>query len=210
MTQEVNEMKLKRGRAWLWIGVIGIVVALLAGGAYTAVQLLAEPQPETAVAGGGRVMQSVQVGNDGVAVSVQTTILPAPELPQESAAAFGIVLGRQDDTLKIGTGDVELAVEVQVDAATGQEQTSVVPSTNGPELEVVLTRDTRLYRDVTDLGSQMPDGSGEVTITQAVRPVTHAGQIENQMEVQVWGERRGDRIIATVLVFGPLGGGAFE
>ena len=139
-------------------------------------QLLSAPEAETAVSGsgGGRVMQSVQVGNDGVPVSVQTTILPAAELPDEEAAAFGIVLGRQDDTLTVGTGAIELAVEVDVDAATGQEQTSVVPSTNGPELEVVLTRDTLLYRDITDIDGQTPDESGEVTIMQEIRPVTDA------------------------------------
>lgn len=191
---------------------VGIVVGLLLlGGGYTAMQLVAEPETETAVASsGGRVMQSVQVGNDGVPVSVQTTILPAKELPDTEAAAFGIVLTRQDDTLKVGTGAIDLAVEVNVDASTGQEQTSVVPTTSGPELEIVLTRDTLLYRDVTDIAGQTSDESGEVTITQAVRPATDASQIETQMEVQVWGERRGDRIVADVLVFSPLGGGAFE
>lgn len=198
-------------RMMVVVVLMGLLVLILAAGAYTAVQLLAEREPETAVAGGdGRIMRSVQVGNDGVPVSVQTTILPAAELPDEEAVASGIVLGRQDDTLTIGTGDIEVAVEVEVDASTGQEKMSVVPSTNGPELEVVLTRDTLLYRDVTDIAGQIPDESGEVTIVQEVRPATDASQIEEQMEVQVWGERRGDRIVAEVLVFSPLGGGAFE
>ena len=189
---------------------IGILVGILAGGAYTAVRLLAEPEEEAAAPGGGRVMQSVQVGNDGVPLSVQTTILPAPELPGEEPVASGIVQGRQDDILTVGTGNIELAVEVEVDAGTGREEASVVPSTDGPELEVVLTRGTSLYRDVTDIAGQMPDESGEVTIMQEVRPVTDSSEIEEQMEVQVWGERRGDRIVATFVVFGPLAGGTFE
>lgn len=196
------------------IGLIGVIVLLflLIGGAYTAVRLLAEPKAETAVAssGGGRVLQSVQVGNDGVPVSVQTTILPAAELPDEEAATFGIVLSRQDDTLTLGTGAIELSVDIEVDPSTGQETTTVVPSTNGPELEVVLTRDTLLYRDVTDIEGQMPNESGEVTIMQAVRPVTNSDEITDNMEVQVWGKRRGDRVVAEVVVFGPLAGGAFE
>ena len=193
------------------IGIVVVILLLLAGGAYTAAQLLTIPEQETAVAsgGGGRVMQSVQIGNDGAAVSVQTTILPAAELPDEEAAAFGIVLGRQDDTLTVGTGDLELNVDVDVDASTGQERTSVVPSTNGPELEIVLTRNTLLYREVTDIVGQMPNQSGEVTIMQEIRPVSDSSQIEAQMEVQVWGERRGDRIVADIVVFGPLAGGAF-
>ena len=197
-------------RKALGIVLIGVLGVILAAGAYTAVQLLAEPEVETAAASSGRVMQSVRVDNNGASVSVQTTILPAPELPDEEAAAFGIVLDRRDDVLTVGTGDIELAVEVEVDASTGQQKTSVVPSTNGPELEVVLTRDTQLYRDVTDIAGQLPDESGEVTIVQEVRPVTDSSQIEVQMEVQVWGERRGDRIVAEVLVFVPLAGGIFE
>lgn len=201
---------MKRSTILIGVGVL-LVIGLLAGGAYTAVQLLAEPETETAVAAGsGRVMESVQVGNDGIPVSVRTTILPAPELPEDQATAFGIVLSRQDDTLTLGTGAIELNVDVEVDAGTGQETTSVVPSTNGPELEVVLTRDTRLYRDVTDVAGQMPDESGEVTITQEIRPVSDSSELKEQMEAQVWGERRGDRIVAEVVVFGPLAGGAFE
>ncbi len=200
-------------RSFILIGAAVLVLLLLVGGGYTAVQLLGQSEGETAAAnggGGGRVMESVQVGNDGVPVSVRTTILPAAELPDSEAVAFGIVLTRQDDTLTIVTGDIELAVEVNVNSTTGQEQTSVIPSSNGPELEVVLTRDTLLYRDITDIAGQTPDESGEVTIMQEIRRVTDGSQIEPQMEVQVWGERRGDRIVADLLVFSPLGGGAFE
>ncbi len=198
----------------LSIGMITVVLLLLAGGAYTATQLLAgSGQPITIGGGGGsggRTMQSVRIGNSGVPVSIQTTILPAAELPDEEASASGIVLDRQDDTLTVGTGGIELSVEVEVDPSTGQEARSVVPSTNGPELEVVLTRDTLLYLDMTDVAGQMPDQSGEVTITQEIRPITDSSQIETQMEIQVWGERRGDRIVADIVVFGSLAGGAFE
>jgi len=189
-----------------------VIVLLLAGGAYTAIQLLAEPEEETAVSNGSgaRVMQSVQIANDGNPVSVQTTILPAAELPDEATTASVIVLGRQDDTLTVGTGAIDLSVDVEVDASTGQETTIVVPSTNGPELEVVFTLDTLFYRDVTDIAGQMPDESGEVTLMQEILPVTNSGQIDENMEVQVWGERHGDRVMADIVVFGPLAGGAFE
>ncbi len=200
-------------RVFIIVGIL-VIVFLLVGGGYTAVKLLAEPEEETAVSSSGssgaRVMQSVQITNDGNPVSVQTTILPAEELPDEETTASGIVLSRQDDTLTVGTGAIELSVEVEVDGSTGQETTSVVPSTNGPELEVVLTRDTVLYRDVTDIVGQMPDESGEVTILQEIRPITDSSQIKEKMEVHIWGEQRGDRIIADTIVFGPLAGGAFE
>jgi hypothetical protein len=197
-------------RSLILFGVIALSGLLLAAGAYTTAHLLVQPEPARPGSGGARVMQSVQVGNDGVPVSVQTTILPAAELPDDQPVAAGIVLRRQDDTLMLGTGDIELAVEVEVDAATGRESSSVVPSTSGPELEVVLTRDTLLYRDVTDVAGQQPEESGEVIITQELRPVGDTDEIRAQMEAQVWGERRGERVVAEVVVFGPLAGGAFD
>ena len=102
-------------------GLVLIVLGLLGGGAYTAVQLLT-PQIENggeevaaadeAPSGGGRVMQSVSSFNGGPPVAVQTTILPAPELPNEPSAAFGILASREDNTLLVGTGNIDLEVDI--------------------------------------------------------------------------------------------------
>ena len=191
------------------VGILG-VIGLLAAGAYTAVQLLAPEEAEAAPAGNGRVIQSVQVENDGAPVAVNTTILPAKELPGEASAAFGILKSREDNTLVMGTGGIDLSVDVEVDGATGQETTSVVPTTSGPDVEIVVTGDTLIYKDVTDFGAQNQTESGERTIQQLVRPVDSIEEIGENNEIEVWGEKRGDRIVATVLVFGPLAGGAFE
>lgn len=188
-----------------------VVLVVLAAGAYTAVTLIAGPEEETAVSSSsGRVIQSVQIENDGAPVSVNTTILPAPELPQSQSAAFGILKQHEDNSLIIGTGNIDLSVDIEVDGTTGQETTSVVPSTSGPELEIVITRDTLLYRDVTDLAADAPTESGEREIVQQVRQIDSLEELPENAEIEVWGERSGDRIIAEVLVFGPLGGGVFE
>ncbi len=194
-----------------------VVIVLLAGGAVTAVRLLvpesASGEVDTAVAdsgGGGRVMQSISSQDGGPPVAVQTTILPAPELPDEPSAAFGVLASREDNTLLVGTGNIDLEVDVEVDPETGQESTSLIPRTDGPQLEVVLTPDTIIYRDVTDLTLQPGQESGEREVVQAVRQVDSPEAISGNLELEVWGERRGDRIVATVLVYGPLGGGAFE
>lgn len=194
------------------------VIILLVGGAVTAVRLLAPEsesasgEADTAVAdsgGGGRVMQSISSQNGGPPVAVQTTILPAPELPDEPSAAFGVLVSREDNTLLVGTGNIDLEVDVEVDPETGQESTSLIPRTDGPQLEVVLTPDTIIYRDVTDLGISPEQESGEREIVQQVRQVDSADDVAGNLELEVWGERRGDRIVATVLVYGSLGG-AFE
>ncbi|WP_420643311.1 hypothetical protein [Candidatus Leptofilum sp.] len=190
------------------------IIVLLAGGAYTAVRLLGSgadgEETAAAASGGGKVVQSISSQDGGPSVAVQTTILPAPELPNEPAAAFGILQSREDNTLLVGTGTIGLEVDIEVNPDTGQESTSLIPTTDGPVLEIVLTPDTILYRDVTDLSLQPGQESGEREVVQQVRQVDSPDDITGNVELEVWGERRGDRIVATVLVYGPLGGGAFE
>ncbi|MDJ0755422.1 MAG: hypothetical protein QNJ45_17995 [Ardenticatenaceae bacterium] len=193
----------------IWIGGL-LLLLVLGGGAYTAVNLLTAAPEEAAAPAGARVMESVAITNDGNPVAVRTTILPAEELPNEAAAAGGIVVSREDNTIVLGTGAIDLNVEVQIDPETGQETTEAVPSTSGPEIEVVITADTVIYRDITELEPNEGSESGEVTIQQQVRPANSADDIAEKMEMQVWGERRGDRIVATTIVFGPLAGGMFQ
>jgi len=192
------------------VGGIALLAALLAAGAYTAVQLLSAAEPQATSAGPGRVMESVMVENDGSPVSVRTTILPSPDLPAEESAAFGVFISRQDDNIIIGTGNIDLDVDIEVDPQSGQEQTTVIPRTDGPELEVVISNDTQIYRDVTDLSGPGPSKSGEREIQQQVKRVDSAEDIGQNTEIEVWGDRRGDRLFATTVVFGPIAGGAFE
>jgi len=192
------------------VGGIALLAALLAAGAYTAVQLLSAAEPQATSAGPGRVMESVMVENDGSPVSVRTTILPSPDLPAEESAAFGVFISRQDDNIIIGTGNIDLDVDIEVDPQSGQEQTTVIPRTDGPELEVVISNDTQIYRDVTDLSGPGPSESGEREIQQQVKRVDSAEDIGQNTEIEVWGDRRGDRLFATTVVFGPIAGGAFD
>lgn len=188
------------------IGLIIIVgLGLLVAGGLTAVKLLTRDGGETAVSSsGGRVIQSVAVAEGGAPVAVQTTILPAAELPTEPAAASGILVRREDNSLTVGTGGIEVNVEVQVDGDTGQETVQAVPRATGPELEVVVGRNTTLYLDVTDYSPSDSGESGERTVQQQVRPVESLEDLPENAEIQAWGNRSGDRITANVLVFGTL------
>jgi hypothetical protein len=197
---------MKRKNVWIALGAGLVLLVIVVAGAYTAVRLLAQPEEPAAAGGGARVMQTVMDDGNGP-VSVQTTFLPAPELPAEPPAAAGVVLSRQDNSVILGTGNIDVRVEVEIDANTGQETRSVIPRTDGPELEIIIGPDTVLYRDVTDFEAGMPAESGERELQQVVRPAGSADEIESQMEMSVWGERRGDRVIAAVVVFGPMPGG---
>ena len=144
------------------------------------------------------------VAEGGAPVAVQTTILPAAELPTEPAAASGILVRREDNSLTVGTGGIEVNVEVAVDGDTGQETVQAVPRATGPELEVVVGRNTTLYLDVTDYSMGDAPESGERTVQQQVRPVDSLEDLPENAEIQAWGNRSGDRITADVLVFGTL------
>ncbi len=200
---------MKNKQIGLGIGTL-LLVLLLAAGMFTAVQLLTPQETEVVGAGNGRTIQSVQVDNNGASVAINSTILPAVELPDSPSAAFGILQSKQDNTIVIGTGSIDLEVDVEVDPETGQETTTFLPTISGPDVEVVITPDTIIYKDVTDFAQNQMNKSGEQTIQQLVRAVGSLEDIGTNSELEVWGEKRGDRIVAEIVVFGPLAGGSFE
>ncbi|MEZ4510527.1 MAG: hypothetical protein R3C62_01515 [Chloroflexota bacterium] len=190
---------------WTIAVIIILGLGLLVAGGLTAVRLLNRDGEETAVAsGGGRVIQSVAVADGGAPIAVQTTILPAAELPTEPAAASGILVRREDNSLTVGTGGIEVNVEVQVDGDTGQQTAQAVPRATGPELEVIVGRNTTLYLDVTDYSLSDSGESGERSVQQQVRQVDSLEDLPENAEIQAWGSRSGDRVTADVLVFGAL------
>jgi hypothetical protein len=177
----------------------GVIVAILAGGAYFATQMLFSPKEASLDAEFGnpvRVMESVIDDGSGP-VSMRIIVEPAPELPDRPAEASGIFVRKQDNSIFVGTGNIELDVEVNND------ETTVSLSSDGPEIEVVVTRDTVFYQEVTDMKMVEPSArkSGERHIQQELRKVDSIEEIGENTEIQAWGRQRGDRVTAEVLVF---------
>jgi hypothetical protein len=70
---------------------------------------------------------------------------------------------------------------------------------NGQKLEVVVTNDTLLYKDVTEMMTNgNPPADGKVQQKDSPGKVDELGQ---NSYVTAWGERRGDRLIATVVMY---------
>jgi hypothetical protein len=90
---------------------------------------------------------------------------------------------------------------VEVDGSTGEQKVNLGHS--GPEIEVVVSRDTIVYRDETEMPTANPETmkSGEQTIQQVIRPVDSLDEIGQNAELQVWGTKRGDRVVAEVVVY---------
>lgn len=174
------------------IGVV-VLVVVLAGAAFVGGLLLNGQGLPVQASSGGLMFSSSQGGKPGQQIKVD--IQPAKELPQIPADAKGLFDHRQDNSIFVGTGNVKMM------AQKDQSGTVTTSATHdGPVVEVVVTPQTIVYRDVTmnQFNGQPPNGKTQ----QVVEPgsLDEAGQ---NSTLTVWGKKTGDRIIADVLVYSP-------
>lgn len=166
------------------IGGVAVLVLLLAGAAFVGGRMLSGQDLISGGGGGGPVM--MLRSPDGGLQSLE--IQPAAELPPSSPDAAGLFLRREDNSVFVGTGEVRvLVVDGQVSAES-----------SGPEMEVVVTHETTVYRDETAL--QHTSGSAENKVQQVLAP----GSLEEIGEnciISAWGEERGGRLFADVFVY---------
>jgi hypothetical protein len=173
-------------------GVI-VLALLLAGAAFIGGRLLkgqgltGGPRNVRPILGGGNGPSSQQSRGSGNEVEIQ----PAKELPQTPADVAGVFDHRQDNSIFIGTGQVTM---------TQQNGGSPESSHDGPVVEVVVTSQTKIYKDVTAKQFNGPPPEG-----QKVQQVLEPGSLEEIGQgsmITVWGRKTGDRFIADVLVYG--------
>lgn len=179
-----------KNKVGLGIGIV-VLVLLLAGGAFTAVNLLTAKSDSEAP--GTMITQDVFDDGSGNPVSVTTIIEPSPDLPQEDFAGVGIFLREVDNSYFIGTGNISLNIEVI------NGDTSTVRDHSGPEVEVVVGRDTVVYKDVTEV-DPTPTESGERRYVQEIVQIDKPDELSEGANIVVWGDKTGDRIIADVIV----------
>jgi hypothetical protein len=95
----------------------------------------------------------------------------------------------------VGTGQIQMSAKM--DAQSGQVQT--FSSHSGPVVEVVVTTQTKIYKDTTmqQYNGQPPQGQ---TIQQVIKPGS-IDEIGQSSTITVWGKKTGDRYIADILVY---------
>jgi hypothetical protein len=174
--------------------IFGGVVVLVAAAAFIGGRLLngqAGPLDFFPMMGGGRVSMAIDM-------------IPAPELPTTEPDTRGSLVERKDNTIILREFSMELGrggvVIVERASGGGGPMMSGGPgSEDGPKVEVVITNETIIYRDATD----MPEPSAieeQMTIQQAVEPGTLDDLTSNTM-IMVWGRKSGDRFIADVIMY---------
>lgn len=180
--------------AWpKWLALIALVL-LLSAAAFVGMRMLnrqaalqnAGPDGIVAFGPGG----GPGAGGEVQAQSMEINVIPAEELPQTQPDAVGLFVRRDDNSLFIGTGQTMISISSE----GGGE-----PSANydGPVVEVVVTGDTLVYKEVTT-PPEGPPASGEI------QQEVEEGSIEeigDSSAVLVWGRKVGDRIIADILVY---------
>jgi hypothetical protein len=176
----------KPKRTGLIVGGVIALIVLMAGAAFVGGRLLNQQAQ-------ARDPGSAALGGAGGEQRVEVHLERARELPEAMPAVTGLFAERKDNSIFVALGD-QFMVTVDKDGTVNTQTDG-----NGQTLEVVVTGDTVLYKDVTqlnNLGTQ-PNGG---TVQQQVEPGSLDGIGSNSM-ISAWGERRGDRVIAEVLLY---------
>lgn len=127
----------------------------------------------------------------GQGVTIDT--ISAAQMPATDPDVAGLFVNREDNRVFVGTGMMS-----GVRTADGQWKTRH----DGPVMEVIVTRDTKIYRDGTLVALNGEAPAGQVTQILEAISLDEVGGVNTS--IAAWGERRGDRLLATVLIFTPF------
>jgi hypothetical protein len=172
-------------RSFLILGSALILVLFLAGGAFVAGRLL------NASSGRGGDGPMIQIGTGNGQV-IKAEWVRAADLPAEDPDVAGAFARREDNSFFVNETEGGFVL------AKGEDGSLSVTNTTGKVSEVVVTGETLVLVDTTldDMDASLVDGK----CYQQVAP----GSVEEIGElsfVRAWGEKRGDRLIASVLLY---------
>lgn len=179
-----------------WIIGAAALVVLLVAAAFVGGQLL---NTEAAVDASPLQMVAGQSGTESGANAqgMQTFDMEmelAREIPQTEPDVTGLLARRSDNSLFITTGNVVMAVGINPDGSY-----SVNGTADGPEVEVVIPHTAQIFVDttaLTSLDAPQPDGTRKQTVEPG-----NVDEINEHGIISVWGERRGDRVIAHTVLY---------
>jgi hypothetical protein len=166
-------------------GVLALVL-LLAGGAFVAGRLLSA-DPETGNADG----PTIKIGM-GKGPLVEAQWVPAEECPAADPDVAGAFARRQDNSIFVN--------ETQDGFRISQDDSGsfAVTNTTGQIHEVVVTGETGVYVDSTNEKIDEALSDGKLYQMLGAGPIE---EIADLSYVRAWGERRGDRLVASVLIY---------
>jgi hypothetical protein len=174
----------------------GVLAVLLISAAFMAGRLMNKGPAGQSFGGGSGQRIEIKGGPSGGEKSFSIEVIPAKELPQTHPDANGIFTKREDNSIFIGTGNI--GVEI-VKKGGSEAQPEAKTSYDGPVIEVVITKDTKFYKDVTNQDlSDAPSGSLKLQQKVADGSIDEIGE---NSSLTVWGKKTGDRVVADVIVY---------
>jgi hypothetical protein len=157
---------------------LGVAIIVVGAAAFIAGRLLNQKVGPAGLNGpGGRLLK----------------LVPAPELPTTEPEATGRFEERQDNVIVISTFSLDMGGGGSI--AGGR---SVSEDDLGPKVEILITSETFIYRDITQFPSPS-DSKVDQAIQQTVEEAT-LDDLGSSSMITVWGHKQGDRIIAEVLL----------
>jgi hypothetical protein len=112
-------------------------------------------------------------------------VTPAPEIPTTTPQLSGLLVERKDN--------VVILQSVSFDAGSGWrlgDSSAPMDASSGPEVEVIITGKTIIYRDNFEIEQS--------SIQQTVEE-TKLEYLDSQMLITVWGRNNGERVIADII-----------
>ena len=141
------------------------------------------------------VREEIITGGEGDIVQkmVEVEFESSELLPDTPPDVSGVFVRHEDNSVVVGTGN--MSVDMALDE-NGAPQLNT--SYDGPDVQVVVTHDTLVYRDDTEL--KPPDELSGGPIQQVVNPGS-MDEITKDCHITAWGTKRGDRVVAETLVY---------
>ena len=197
MPEEIRspiEPALKKKRTLLWI-IIGVgVVLLLGGAAFLAGRFFNNQNANNNQ--NGPIVSTGPNGQQSVRISPGDFSPWPTEIPQTEPDTEGLFISRQDNVLTIGTGNATIAMKRSGPESTAEVSTSY----SGPQVAVVVSGQTKIYRDASmdDLTNGIPQNGQKIQRKVADGSLDDLTTTSN---VIVWGRKTGDRYVADVLIY---------
>jgi hypothetical protein len=130
------------------------------------------------------------VNPERVSISIND-VTPAPELPVTQADVTGTFMEMKDNTITVQAVTFGMGVG-------GVANNSPMDENSGVKVEVVVTGETKIYKDVTQIPEPV---NGEIHSVQQAADEGTLDDLDSDSFITVWGRRSGERIIADVLFY---------
>ncbi len=120
-------------------------------------------------------------------------LIQSEELPETEPQTMGVFVERNDNIIIVAPAD---SIRIMVPDPNQAGEPKMEADYVGDKVEVVISKDTTIYRDVTPMGAE--NAEREI---QQVLELSTIDTISPQSVITVWGRKAGDRILADVVLF---------